>query len=71
MISSNNQLSNSIVINASSDTEISIETTGVDDFYCANMLNIIHSIDNGNHILIINEHQSNKIKSIWKLPYQI
>ena len=71
MISSNNQLSNSIVINASSDTEISIETTGIDDFYCANMLNIIHSIDNGNHILIINEHQSNKIKSIWKLPYQI
>ena len=71
MISSNNILSDSTVITASSDTQISISFMNLQEVYVANPLDIIHINKNGVHSLIINEHQSHKIKSIWKLPYKI
>ena len=70
-VSSNNMLSNSINITAANDTNISINIQSIKDLYIGNTLDIIHTIKNGVHELIINEHKSHKIRSIWKLPNQI
>jgi len=73
MVSSNNLLADSINIVASSDTQISITVKNIQDIYIGNPLDItyIKNTKNGSTTLIINEHQSHKIKSIWKLPEQI
>ena len=53
----------------STDTSIKIETSNIKPFYIGNILYISY-IPSQNK-LIINEVQSNKIKSIWKLPTNI
>lgn len=67
-VSSNNLLTDSITISASSPTKISITVQNIQDLYVGNPLDIILVKKNGTDTLIINEHQSHKIKSIWKLP---
>lgn len=71
MISSNNLLVDSINITASSDTKISITVQNIQDIYVGNQLNVVLIKNKGYNKLIIDEYQSHKIKSIWKLPEHI
>ena len=68
MVSSNNLLTDSITITSSSSTQISITVQNIQDLYVGNPLDIVWIKKNGTNTLVINEHQSHKIKSIWKLP---
>ena len=71
IISSNNLLSNSINITSSSDMGVTIGIQDRKKIYVGNQLDITLFKQSGNNILIIDEIQSNKIKSIWKLPEHI
>lgn len=68
IVSSNNLLTNSITISVANDTHISISIKNLKPIYIGNTLDINHIVQNGKHSLIINEYQSHKIKSIWRLP---
>jgi len=69
LVSSNNILSDSISIISSTDTGITIDTLNTKEFYLGNTLYVTYIKDEKK--LIVNEVQSNKIKSIWKIPTQI
>ena len=69
LVSSNNILANSISIISSTDTGVTIDTVNTKEFYLGNTLYVTY-IEKENK-LIVNEVQSNKIKSIWKIPTQI
>jgi len=69
LVSSNNILADSISIVSSTDTGVTIDTLNTKEFYLGNTLYITY-IESQNK-LIVNEIQSNKIKSIWKIPTKI
>ena len=69
LVSSNNILSGSISIVSSTDTGVTIDTLNTKEFYLGNTLYVTY-IESQNK-LIVNEVQSNKIKSIWKIPTKI
>lgn len=69
LVSSNSVLSESISIVSSTDTGVTIDTLNSKDFYLGNTLFVTY-IQSQNKF-IVNEVQSNKIKSIWKIPTEI
>ena len=69
LVSSNNILANSISIVSSTDTGITIDLLNSKEFYLGNTLYITY-VPSQNK-LIVNEVQSSKIKSIWKIPSEI
>lgn len=69
LVSSNNILANSISIVSSTDTGITIDLLNSKEFYLGNTLYITY-VPSQNK-LIVNEVQSSKIKSIWKIPTNI
>ena len=69
LVSSNNILGDSISIISSTETGVTIDLLNSKDFYLGNTLYITYVPSQKK--LIVNEVQSNKIKSIWKIPTQI
>lgn len=69
LVSSNNILADSISIVSSTDTGVTIDTLNTKEFYLGNTLYITYI--ESQKKLIVNEVQSNKIKSIWKIPTKI
>ena len=69
LVSSNNILADSISIVGATDIGVAIDTLNTNEFYLGNTLYVtyIKSLNK----LIVNEVQSNKIKSIWKIPTEI
>ena len=69
LVSSNNILADSISIVSATDTGITIDLVNSKDFYLGNTLYITYIPSQKK--LIVNEVQSCKIKSIWKIPTNI
>lgn len=69
MISSNSIIANNLSIVNSTDNGINIDILNNNEFYFGNMLYITYVPSSKK--LIVNEMQSNKIKSIWKIPTNI
>ena len=69
MVSSNSILSNNFTIVNSTDTGININISNSSNVYFGNMLYVTYIQED--KTLIVNEVQSNKVKSIWKIPTNI
>ena len=69
MVSSNSILANNFTIVNSTDTGININISNTSNVYFGNMLYVTYIPED--KTLIVNEVQSNKVKSIWKIPTNI
>ena len=69
LVSSNSIISDNFNIVSATDTGISIDISNNSEYYFGNMLYITYIPSDKK--LIVNEIQSNKIKSIWKIPTNI
>ena len=69
LVSSNNILADSLSIVNTTDTGPNIETSDNKEFYSGNTLYITYIKSQSK--LIVNEVQSHKVKSIWKIPTNI
>jgi hypothetical protein len=69
LVSSNNILSDSLTIVNTTETGVNIEISNSKEFYSGNTLYITYIKDQKK--LIVNEVQSHKVKSIWKIPTNI
>lgn len=73
LISSANKLANNIIFESSSDTKITINTNASNNngFYIGNAIDVIYIQKSGVNSLVLNEHKTNYIAPIWKLPLNI
>ena len=71
LVSSNNILADSLSIVNSTDTGTYPDLSNTKEFYTGNVLYITYIKSETTNKLIINEVQSHKIKSIWKIPTNI
>ena len=69
LVSSNNILSNSLSIISSTEIGVTIDISNIKNFYLGNTLYVTYIPSQKK--LIVNEVQSTKIKSIWKIPTNI